>query len=189
MDFPDLSKSFPSSKVKSLKAKTKIHEGNIFYKTKQLFSWFFRKILFFWRFSQIRTRPRNSFSESKIFPKEVQTPLKFIKTIKLILLVQKAVRNLRNRTTYRNLKLCNTEFEILNDESYFRKQVKKHRLVIIRNKTFRIIKRKFKKIIRRYCVNYFNSKKNYCILNQFFYSEFFWKITAKNFEVYSCDYA
>lgn len=160
MDFPELSKAFPSSKAKFLKTKTKIHEGNIFSKTGHLCSWFFRNILFFWRFSQIQTRPRNSFSESKIFPKEVQTPLKFIKTIKLIMLVQRAVRNLRNRTTYRRLKLCNKEFEILNDESYFRNQIKKHGLVIIRSKTFRIIKRKFKKFIRLYCANYFNSKKN-----------------------------
>ena len=117
MDFPEISKAFPTSKAKLLKPKTKIYKGNIFYRTRHLFSWFFRNILFFWRFSQIQTRPSKSFSESKIFPKEVQTPLKFIKTIKLIMLVQKAVRNLRNRTTYRKLKLCNKEFEILNDES------------------------------------------------------------------------
>ena len=159
MDFPELSKSFPSSKVKSLKAKTKVHEGNIFYQIRHQFSWFFRKIIFFWRFSQFQTRPTNSLSESKIFPKEVQTPLTFIKTIKLIMLVQKAVRNLRNRTTYRKLKLCNKEFEILNDESYFRNQVKKHRLVIIRSKTFRKIKRKFKNFIRLYWPNHLNGKK------------------------------
>ena len=170
MDFPELSKSLPSSKVKSLKAKTKSHQGNIFYQIRHQFSWFFRNIIFFWRFSQIQTRPSNSFSESKIFPIEVQTPLKLIKTIKLIMLVQKAVRNLRNRTTYRNLKLCNTEFEILNDESYFRNQVKKHGLVIISSKTFRTIKRKFKQIIRRYCycANYLNRKKIIVFLINFF---------------------
>ena len=166
MDFPEFSKAFPSLKAKVLKTKTKFHEGNIFYKTGNLCSWFFRTILSFWRFSRFQTRPSNSFSESKIFPKEVQTPLKLIKTMKLIMLVQRAVRNLRNRTTYRKLKLCNKEFDILNDESYFRNQVKKHGFVIIQNKTFRIIKRKFKKFIRLYCANYLNSKKNYCTLNK-----------------------
>ena len=164
MNFARQSKEFPSLKAKIFKTKTKFHKGNIFYKTGHLCSWIFESS--FWRFSRFQIHPSNTFSESKIFPKEDQTPLKFIKTIKLIMLVQRAVKNLRNRTTYRQLKLCSKEFEILNDESYFRTQVKKHGLVIIQNKTFRIIKRKFKKFIRLYCANYLNSKKNYCTLNK-----------------------
>ena len=149
-ELTEFAKAVPFPKAKFLKAKTCRNNENVFNRTAQFFSWFFRSFLLF--LHSHRFNNSNSIRESKIITVDTQNSIKFIKTIKLIMFAQKAIRILRNRTIYRPLKLCNKELQILNDYSYFITKTKQHGLIIINSKTFRLIKRNFKKIVR-FCSN------------------------------------
>ena len=86
---------------------------------------------------------------STFFMNEAKTN-SFIKFIKHLMLIQKAVKKLRNRTKYRSLiNVSEPVLEVLGDATYFTKNIPKNSFSFIKNKTFRFIVAKIKKYYQR----------------------------------------
>ncbi len=116
------------------------------------FAWIWRLILC--RQKSQKTVPSSS---------EPYKPTKFVNFIKHLILVQRTIKQMRNRTKYRSLKnIRENALEVLDDKVYYRKNTQKFKFSFIRNKTFRYATTQFKKFYTRKCkfLNDFLSRKN-----------------------------
>lgn len=87
-------------------------------------------------------------NNSIFFP--ISSP-KLVKFIRLLILIQRAIKNMRNRTKFRSLKDMNERYlEIIDDQSHFMRKTPKNSFsFFIRNKTLRIFFVKLRRFIRR----------------------------------------
>ena len=80
--------------------------------------------------------PTKSVSSSSAFFGDTST--KFAKFIKLLILTQRAIKTMRNRTKFRPLKNVRERvLEVLDDQSYFRNKSQNRVFSFIKNKAFR----------------------------------------------------
>ena len=92
--------------------------------------------------------PSKSVSSSSVFFGDTSPSTKFVKFIKLLILTQRAIKTMRNRTKFRTLKSVRERvLEVLDDQSYFRNKSQHRVFSFIKNKAFRkaIVR------IRRFC--------------------------------------
>lgn len=114
-------------------------------KTSQNFGIFVRLIFFFcfqcqklFNFLWTSKSSTKSVSSSSAFFGETSTSTKFVKFIKLLILTQRAIKTMRNRTKFRTLKSVRERvLEVLDDQSYFRNKTQHHVFSFIKHKAFR----------------------------------------------------
>lgn len=98
--------------------------------------------------------PKSKFLKQKTFSFFFSDSLnssKFVKFIKILILTQRAIKNMRNRTKFRILKNDVKEkfFEVIDDQSYFMIKTLKRSFTFIRNKKFRSFISKLRRFFRR----------------------------------------
>lgn len=135
------------NKIKILKVRTPKHR---FTKTIEFFSWLLHLFLsLFTKNKQNSFQKTKKVSSLKISTKNTENITKIETFLRLLMIIRRAVRNFRERTKYRPLKnFDEKEKAIFDDQSYFKKKIKKFRFSFIRNRSFRVFKRKIKVFFR-----------------------------------------
>ena len=126
-----------------------------FFGAKYCFFWLLQSLSFFFSKRKVDSEIEKSMRLSQAINWKARTKkiTKLEAYFRIVMIVRKAVKILKDRTKYRPLKsFYDKEKELLDDPSFFKSKSKRNEFFFIRNKVFRVFKKKMKGLYRRYLI-------------------------------------